>query len=133
MPGENINSATINTKPEIRRLAILGSIFLWLVYIILGLCYGKGLLQAISNGAAAAIGGLAGWAAYHMASRRNDGLIMLTLNMRPVLSETDRPFLSTAGVSLVAMIPICWIGGLAIRAWYSGSPGNTEVVEGESS
>ena len=101
---------------EIRWRAVGGAISVGCIASVFGVLYDRtGGAQAISNGVAAAFGGLVGWAAYHRVSRRNDGLALVGMNLFPMLGRTDKPLGPMLLISALLMVTLGGALGLLNR------------------
>jgi len=118
MKGKSASgSALKKTKQQIRRLAARVAVGLIGVQMLLGLCFGSNLAQAASGGVACAAGGLATWVAYHLVSRRNDGLILFVASSNPALHAARMiPFLFLVVFAVLIGIVIGATIGLINRA-----------------
>jgi hypothetical protein len=92
-------------------MAVLSAALMCCAGTVLSLHFGKSSSQAISNGAVAALAGLGGWFAYHLVSRRNNGLINVSFYVGAVTRE-DRQFLSALTFFLIISVLMGWFIGV---------------------
>jgi hypothetical protein len=125
---KSTSSPTVKTtKQEIRRLAAKLAVGMIGVQMLLGLYFGNNLAQAASGGVACAAGGLATWVAYHLVSRRNDGLALFVASSSPALHARTIPFLSL----FVAAVCIGVVIGAAIGLIYRATDTRRERAKSD--
>ena len=100
------------TRAEIRRTAARCALAVGCICIPLAVYHGRTLPQAVSDGAVAALLGLATWSAYHILSRRNDGLMFGGMATFPLLSEKYPGFWGPLLFGLLVYVPIGCLFGL---------------------
>lgn len=125
----DVGSKPIPTsKAEIRRRTALLTVFVGCVEIIAALYYGNDLLYSVSFGLINASCGLATWWAYHLVSRRNDGVAFIWASASAVLIFLDhkltaKTLWSVASNYIVFIIPLIALFSVGARGPATEMPG----------
>ena len=121
MRGEPPLMQAATTPPSIRGLAVRSAVAIGGLAVVLSLLWdGRSLKSSLVLGIVVAIGGLAAWIAYHVASRQDNGLVIIGFDFAAALSAPDGVLRHSLGYliirQLVGTVPTALLIGLAIHA-----------------
>jgi hypothetical protein len=99
---------------QARRAAVGAALLAALIGGLLAFALGEPAVRAAVLGCAGGLCGIAGWSAYHLASRRCDAFMLLALPMAIMLLERSANLLGPL-VFALAWVPLAALLGLARR------------------
>lgn len=107
------------TRRQIRIAAICGAIYFGICCSAISAFQGASPLRAIFAGIASFLIGMGTWTVYHIASGRNDGLVISAAGIMPAQAFFSTPGSLGAGAA-VFCLALLTLGFLVPCAWFAG-------------
>ncbi len=105
------------TRHEICRAAVCGALYFGVCCSVVSALQGAPPLRAVVAGLASFLVSMVTWTVYHIASRRNDGLIITAAGIMPAMAFFSAP--GSLGVAMFCLA-LLTLGFLAPCAWFMG-------------